>query len=206
MQSKIFYEHGVCWSPLWRLPYWNPTQQATVDVMHCLLEGLAQLHFRKCLVWAKNKSTSLKKTHYPAFSFPMQDLTDKEEKHWKDNEKNGIQPALNALFNSVPQTKKSDCQAEKISEHMSSLSTKLSSKHWRVLAYIATQVYPERNINTLSNVHRQQFPKAVLIEDIIKWVCFTICFGHGIYSHIYSALSTTSFCTTEGHQESVNSP
>ena len=49
MQETIFREHGVRWSELWRLPYWDPTHQLVVDAMHCLLEGLAQQHFRHTL-------------------------------------------------------------------------------------------------------------------------------------------------------------
>ena len=48
-QDAIFREHGVRWSELWRLPYWDPTRQLVVDSMHCLLEGLAQQHFRTTL-------------------------------------------------------------------------------------------------------------------------------------------------------------
>lgn len=43
-QGQIFSEYGVRWSPLWRLPYWNPCRQLVVDSMHCLLEGLVKFH------------------------------------------------------------------------------------------------------------------------------------------------------------------
>ena len=49
MQETIFREHGVRWSEMWRLPYWDPTHQLVVDAMHCLLEGLAQQHFHHTL-------------------------------------------------------------------------------------------------------------------------------------------------------------
>ncbi|EIN06944.1 hypothetical protein PUNSTDRAFT_39432, partial [Punctularia strigosozonata HHB-11173 SS5] len=44
-QETIFKRTGVRWSELWRLPYWDPTQQLVVDSMHCLLEGLAAFHY-----------------------------------------------------------------------------------------------------------------------------------------------------------------
>lgn len=43
-RKSIFDKYGVRWSPLWKLSYWNPTQQLVVDSMHCLLEGLVKFH------------------------------------------------------------------------------------------------------------------------------------------------------------------
>ncbi|PIL30391.1 hypothetical protein GSI_07577 [Ganoderma sinense ZZ0214-1] len=48
-QDKIFAQHGVRWSELWRLPYWDPTHQLVVDSMHCIFEGLIPYHFRDIL-------------------------------------------------------------------------------------------------------------------------------------------------------------
>ncbi len=48
-RSRIFTESGMRWSELWRLPYWDPSRMLAVDAMHCLLEGLAQFHFRTVL-------------------------------------------------------------------------------------------------------------------------------------------------------------
>src|ERR1700688_5065749 len=48
-QAKLFSKNGIRWTELWRLPYWNPTRMLVVDPMHCLLEGLAQFHFRNVL-------------------------------------------------------------------------------------------------------------------------------------------------------------
>ncbi|TDL19964.1 hypothetical protein BD410DRAFT_815795 [Rickenella mellea] len=48
-QDDIFKAHGIRWSELWRLPYWNPTQQLVVDPMHCILEGLGQHQSRHVL-------------------------------------------------------------------------------------------------------------------------------------------------------------
>jgi len=48
-QQKLFDNHGVRWSELWHLPYWDPTRQLVVDSMHCLLEGLVGTHIRDIL-------------------------------------------------------------------------------------------------------------------------------------------------------------
>ncbi|KAK0215269.1 hypothetical protein EDD85DRAFT_751525, partial [Armillaria nabsnona] len=43
-RDKIFTDHGVRWSELWRLPYWNPTRMLVIDSMHCILLGLVYYH------------------------------------------------------------------------------------------------------------------------------------------------------------------
>lgn len=48
-RDAIFEKYGVCWSELWRLPYWDPTKMAVVDLMHCILEGLIHYHCRRVL-------------------------------------------------------------------------------------------------------------------------------------------------------------
>jgi hypothetical protein len=48
-RDTIFKEHGVRWSELWRLPYWDPTRMGVVDSMHCVLEGLVHYHCRRVL-------------------------------------------------------------------------------------------------------------------------------------------------------------
>ncbi|KAF8591608.1 hypothetical protein K439DRAFT_1302850, partial [Ramaria rubella] len=48
-QEMLFSEHGICWSELWHLPYWDPTWQLVVDSMHCILERVVQGHVRDAL-------------------------------------------------------------------------------------------------------------------------------------------------------------
>ena len=72
-QDMLFSENGIRWTELWRLPYWNPTRMLVVDPMHCLLEGLAQFHFRKILklttINAEAKTTPVVAFEY-AFPLP----------------------------------------------------------------------------------------------------------------------------------------
>ena len=44
-QQTLYDKHGIAWSELWELPYYDPTWQLAVDVMHCILEGLVSFHF-----------------------------------------------------------------------------------------------------------------------------------------------------------------
>ncbi|KAF7293502.1 hypothetical protein MIND_01128200 [Mycena indigotica] len=48
-QNKIYTEHGVRWSELFRLPYWNPTTMLVPDPMHTVLEGVVHYHCRRVL-------------------------------------------------------------------------------------------------------------------------------------------------------------
>ncbi|KAJ8457610.1 hypothetical protein ONZ51_g11431 [Trametes cubensis] len=66
-RNAVFEEHGIRWSELLRLPYWDPLRFPVVDAMHCLFLGNLRHHCRD--VWGidvKDKSTSQKvKPHTP---------------------------------------------------------------------------------------------------------------------------------------------
>jgi hypothetical protein len=67
-QDRIFNTHGLRWSELWRLPYWDPTRQLVVDSMHCILEVLVQCHCRDVLGLTA-ASAREKMPVQPAFSY-----------------------------------------------------------------------------------------------------------------------------------------
>ncbi|KAE9387234.1 hypothetical protein BT96DRAFT_792614, partial [Gymnopus androsaceus JB14] len=48
-RKNIFENHGVRWSSLWLLDYWDPTRMLVVDAMHCILEGVVHYHCRHVL-------------------------------------------------------------------------------------------------------------------------------------------------------------
>lgn len=48
-RDRVFAAHGLRWSELLRLPYWDPTKYALVDAMHNLYLGLIQHHCREVL-------------------------------------------------------------------------------------------------------------------------------------------------------------
>ncbi|PIL35294.1 hypothetical protein GSI_02019 [Ganoderma sinense ZZ0214-1] len=68
VRKEIFEEHGVRWSELLRLPYWDPTRYAVVDAMHNLFLGELKHHCTE--VWGidvKDKvSTSKQTPHSPS--------------------------------------------------------------------------------------------------------------------------------------------
>ena len=54
-QETLFKTHGVRWSPLLDLPYWNPVLFTAIEPMHVFDAGLFQNHCRQ--VWGINTST-----------------------------------------------------------------------------------------------------------------------------------------------------
>ena len=48
-RKQLFKLHGICWSALLKLPYWNPILYTILDLMHAAFLGLFQAQSRK--VW-----------------------------------------------------------------------------------------------------------------------------------------------------------
>ncbi len=77
-RNKLFKKHGVRWTELWRLPYWDPSRQLVVDPMHCLLEGLVQCHFRTTLGLTSEEAKVVDDPPPPFdFDFPAIPASDK---------------------------------------------------------------------------------------------------------------------------------
>ena len=51
-RDKLFKEHGIRWSVLLELPYWNPPRFTVVDTMHTILLGY--LHRHCTIIWGMN--------------------------------------------------------------------------------------------------------------------------------------------------------
>ncbi|KAF9455317.1 hypothetical protein BDZ94DRAFT_1327639 [Collybia nuda] len=68
-RNKIFAEHGVRWSELWRLPYWDPTRMLVIDSMHCILEGLVHYHCRRVLC-IDAEVAGAPNPQQPSYSYP----------------------------------------------------------------------------------------------------------------------------------------
>lgn len=65
-REKIFDCHGIRWSELLRLPYWDPTRYALVDAMHNLYLGALRHHCIDVLgIDVKEKSESKRDPHTP---------------------------------------------------------------------------------------------------------------------------------------------
>jgi hypothetical protein len=60
-RDKIFKQHGVRWSEMLRLPYWDPMRFIVIDGMHNLFLGLVQHHFRDIIIIDKQVSKEFRK-------------------------------------------------------------------------------------------------------------------------------------------------
>jgi hypothetical protein len=69
-QDQITSQYGIRWSEFWRLPYWNPSRQLVVDAMHCVLEGVSQLHAREALQLTKASAAAVPEV-VQAFDHPF---------------------------------------------------------------------------------------------------------------------------------------
>lgn len=76
-QQAIEDEYGTRWSELWRLSYWDPTEQLVVDPMHCLLEGLVQNHFRFVLALTSAEAANSYHSE-PAYPYEFEEVPSKE--------------------------------------------------------------------------------------------------------------------------------
>jgi hypothetical protein len=68
-RRKLGKESGVRWSELFRLPYWDPTRQVVVDIMHNLFLGLIKRHYTTIL----GMSTDSKKTEGGGYLYQQPD-------------------------------------------------------------------------------------------------------------------------------------
>lgn len=77
-RTDLVKEHGVRWSELLRLPYWDPTQYVTIDSMHCFYLGLFRRHIQE--VWGM----SVKLEDGEGISFETKDIgTEKATTSWQ---------------------------------------------------------------------------------------------------------------------------
>ncbi|KAG1736388.1 uncharacterized protein EDB91DRAFT_1083356 [Suillus paluster] len=66
-RNKVFARHGVRWSELLRLPYWDPVRFIVIDGMHNLFLGVVQHHFRNFIAIDKQASKAIRKPEIRAF-------------------------------------------------------------------------------------------------------------------------------------------
>ena len=73
-RNNTFSTHGVRWSELLRLPYWDPTRFAVLDVMHNLFLGELLHHCRR--VWGLDVAQDKQ----PAASKAIQHTPEEQQK------------------------------------------------------------------------------------------------------------------------------
>ena len=81
-RKALFDRHGIRWSELLRLPYWDPTRYATVDAMHNLFLGEVRHHIRQ--VWGLGNR-------------PEQSITPRAVAHTPEDQGRYLQELVEAL-------------------------------------------------------------------------------------------------------------
>ena len=82
-QENIFRLHGIWYSELWRLEYWSPSHQLSVNIMHWLLENQGPTHFH-VLLGLTSASAALHNPLNLPFSYNFVKIND------EDNVPNGM--------------------------------------------------------------------------------------------------------------------
>jgi hypothetical protein len=162
-QEKLFTKHGVRWSELWRLPYWDPAQMLVVDTMHCLLEGLVQYHFRD-LLGLTSVSADEKTPDLPAFTFdlplPDDEYTSKEALN--DNDLKHISKIHDDLVAEIV----ADNKIAEV-EQVSQLTKRLANRNLKALCYVSKTVHAPPSLTPPRRTPR----KIDYAEALTKWVC-----------------------------------
>lgn len=175
-RDKLFQAHGVRWSELWRLPYWDPPRQLVVDSMHCILEGLGQYHSRT-LLGLTMASALAKSPDMPAYNHTFH----KAQDHTQMNERevSHIPQIHNLLLAPVEGSNLSD-----IAQNLKKLSDKLLKKNFCPLKFVlddlgltvALDPKIKRRYKAVGGVDgtTEEQPvilKAELVAALVAWVC-----------------------------------
>ena len=158
--ERLFKEHGVRWSVLWRLPYWDPARQLVVDAMHCILEGLVAHHSRK-LLGITDENTSRTPEASPAFRYDFKTLTTDTATVLSMTTKEMSQvPAIhNLLVTQVPLPQDAAC----INQFMNKLQADLFRKNVRSLQYVC------QTLGCTPTKHTRLY-KIDYVKALIDWV------------------------------------
>ncbi|KAG2059150.1 hypothetical protein BDR06DRAFT_874808, partial [Suillus hirtellus] len=113
--NKLFISHGVWWSILWRLSYWDPFHQIIVDAMHCLLDGLTHAHFHEFLGLTSD-STHCKPDVIPAFTHLFLDVDLNKPQDFPEKDVRVVKSIQSLLTEAVPNLEGNDPQL--IKDHL----------------------------------------------------------------------------------------
>ena len=169
-RDKIFAQHGVRWSELWRLPYWDPTRQLVVDSMHCIFEGLIPYHFRDILGLT---SANAKETEalMPAFehAFVAMDIEGNnhlpERVRLSDKEVAQVESIGHALCQHVGDS------AEEQEKGLEDLHHKLLSKNLKALSFVA------HGLDLPSN---RKMMKRLWVDALVTWASISFSIAQAI--------------------------
>jgi Transposase family tnp2 len=160
-QEKLFSVHGVRWSELWRLPYWDPARMLVVDTMHCLLEGLVEYHFRELLALT-TVSANEKTPVLPAFNFELP-LPDDDYISAEDLGPNDLNH-ISKIYDDLVAEILADSPIAQV-EQFSKLTKRLGNRNIKALRYVSNTVKAEPSATS------GRVGKINYAEGLANWVC-----------------------------------
>ena len=184
-RNKLFASHGVRWSTLWRLSYWDPSRQIVVDAMHCLLEGLAHAHFREFLGLTSD-SAHRKPDVIPAFTYLFLDVDLNKPQDFPEKDVRVVKSIQSLLTEAVPNLEGNDPQL--IEDHLAQLERKLLNKTVASLRFVSEGLGITPDI---PHAGKKVF-KPYWVRSLISWVSILYCW---CYCTLLSCLCVASNST-----------
>jgi len=188
-QERLFQDHGFRWSPLWRLPYWDPARMLVVDTMHCLFEGVAQYHFREVLKLTKTEAETTEVVS-AAFTFKFSVPADKEITDLK-LEASDIKDVLK-LHEMLVAAVEGRSDAE-LSANLQKLTKRLEGRRLKALKFVSKSLKLE--VKPLGK--RQTATKFQHAEALVAWVSSCLCLTSAFCAKILIAWAV-SICANGG--------
>lgn len=184
-QNEIYKTHGVRWSELYRLPYYDPTRQLIVDSMHCILEGLIKEHFRMVLKLTTTDAKAKADT-VPAFShsftYPLPLDSHKRTKLplRQQLDANSIRD-VGHIHNALTSPFLCDAPGAFISEDK--LLRRLESKRKEAIQF----VYEDLELGLFDKEVWRARTKKEFAADLVQWVC-RFCHSFSAYSNAINSV------------------
>jgi hypothetical protein len=192
VREKLFQEHGVRWSELWQLPYWDPTRQLTVDSMHCIFEGLVSFHFRDVLKLTVESATA-KHCTPPAFAhvfrqpFPLGHPDHKNQPPHKQMNENEIKH-VSSIHTLLTATLEGGNNAEAVKQSLQKLAMKLTRKNKKPLMFVCEDLGLLPQILLSST-------KQYYADILVQWVCIDLLISQILFDvTILAEIKTCSTC------------
>lgn len=163
-QFKMYEKNGIRWSELWRLPYWQPTQQLVVEPAHSLLEGVAHFHFRYVLGLTSTTANATE-IQAPAFAHEFTKFASQDEKDSMPKNVNALHRFLTASLIGEDPNYALDNAVEKLEKH-------LMTKTLPALKFISEDLslQPTLPVNHCGG----RVLKIHWVKSLIKWVSLHI--------------------------------
>jgi hypothetical protein len=150
--KAVFNKHGLWWSELLRLPYFDPSQFVIIDAMHNLFLGLINFHF--CDILGYCSPTIKNQQQEPAISLNVSDGW----KEFNECEQKSVKKLQKDLESHV---------ANEMETNRQKWEKKFATYHVKALSFICNEL----NLISQSMEDVQKLAEQDYIERLINWVC-----------------------------------